>query len=178
MVSVHTSSPPTVHTAYTPSVSVTVRSAIFRVWIWILETQCKLEHRSSERVLQKKKRTQSIAQSRKPSFLNTKYLSIVTSHTQCAYTPGSLFKCNLKKKKASWHKLRLHCNLFPCFPPPSDSEWPHHLAQTTAGVNITLSFNVSTCFVLSLGRHAGQHRWHCTCFWEVSSLPPFQRTGD
>ena len=42
MVSVHTSSPPTVHTAYTSGVSVTVLSAILRVWVWILETQVGL----------------------------------------------------------------------------------------------------------------------------------------
>ena len=46
------------------------------------------------------------------------------------------------------------CTSSPCFPPASDSEWPHHLAQTTVGANITLSLNASTCFGLSLGRHA------------------------
>ena len=39
MVSVHTSSPPTVHSS---GVSVTVLSAILRVWVWILETQVGL----------------------------------------------------------------------------------------------------------------------------------------
>ena len=103
MVSVHTSSPPTVHTAYTSGVSVTVLSAILRVWVWILETQVGL--------------------------------SLVW--------------------KSTWKEK-----------------------EDTA--NIALSLNASTCFVLSLGRHRRakrKHRWHCTCFREVPSLPRLQTTG-
>ena len=64
----------------------------------------------------RKKEDTVVCCSRKPSFLNAKYLSIVISHTHCvACTPPVLFQVQPETttKKASWHKLRLHCNLFP-----------------------------------------------------------------
>ena len=123
---------------------------------------------------------------RKPSILNAKYkfkyLSIVTSHTHCVYKPGALPQCNLKKQKPPGTNFTCVATSSPRFLPASDSEWPHHLSQRRRrGANIALSLNASTCFVLSLGRHRRakrKHRWHCTCFREVSSLPRFQTTGN
>ena len=59
----------------------------------------KLDYCSSERVLEKKKEDTVDCRSRKPSFLNATYLSIITSHTHCVYKSGAL-RCNLKKKKS------------------------------------------------------------------------------
>ena len=97
----------------------------------------------------------------------------------CAWTVWcSSTECNLKKK--AWHKLSSPSpTLFPCFPAASDSEWPHHLAQTTVGANITPSLNASyvlptlTWETFDAGER--NHRWHCTCFREVSSLPRLQK---
>ena len=71
----------------------------------------KLEHRSSERVLDKKKRTQSIAvQESRASWTPSISQSSPGKHTAC--TPPVLFKVQ-PEKRASWHKPRLRCNLFP-----------------------------------------------------------------
>ena len=100
MVSVRTSSPPTVHTKYTSGVSVTVLSAILRVWVWIFKTQVRasLVWKSTW----KEKEDTVDCRSRNPSFLNAKYLLIVTSHTHCVYKPcAESSKCNLKKTNKS-----------------------------------------------------------------------------
>ena len=128
MVSVHTASPPTVHAAYTSGVSVTVQSAIPRALIWTV-SKLKLEHRSSERVLEKKEGT-VVCCSRKPSFLNTKCLSIVISHTHCvAFTSPMLFQVQPETKKEKPPGTNFACIAisFPCFLPDSDSEWPQHV---------------------------------------------------
>ena len=72
-----------------------VTSAIVRVWIWILETQvgASLVWKSTW----EEKEATVDCRSWKPSFLNAKYLSIVTWHTHCMYTRCSS-KCNLRKK--------------------------------------------------------------------------------
>ena len=67
--------------------------------------------------------------SRKPSFLNAKYLSIFTSHTHCMYKPGALPQCNLKKQKPPGTNFTCVATSSPRFLPASDSEWPHHLSQ-------------------------------------------------
>ena len=183
VVSVHTSSPPTVHAAYLRCLCDCSKCD---------SSGFALDSRNSswsiarlKEYLRKKEDT-VVCCSRKPSFLNAQYLSIVISHTHCvAGTPPVLFQmqpeAKKKKKKASWYKLRLHCNLFPCFLPASDSEWPQHLAQTTAGTNVSLSLRVRASYShsgLAPMRAKRKHRWHCTCFREVSSLTLFQKTGD
>ena len=130
MVTVHTSSPPTVHTAYTSSVSVTVLSAILRVWVWILETQVGLS--LVWKNTWKEKEDTVDCRSRKPSFLNAKYLSIVTSHTHCVYKPGALPSATWKTKASCPSPgTNFACvgTSSPRFLPASDSEWLHHLSQ-------------------------------------------------
>ena len=54
-----------------------------------------------------------------------------------------------------------------------------HLAQTTAGANILLTLCLRASYShLGPMQAKRKHRWHCTCFREVSSLTRFQRTAD
>ena len=124
MVSVHTSSPSTVHTVYTSGVFVTVLSAILQVWVQILETQVGLS--LVWKSTWKEKEDTVDCRSRKPSFFNAKYLSIVTSHTQCVYKPSALPSANKKPPGRNFASIGTSS---PRFLPASDSEWPHHLSQ-------------------------------------------------
>ena len=181
MVSVHTSSPPTVHTAYLRCLC-----------------DCSTECDSSGFDLDFRNSSWSIARlkdylrykedtvvccSRKPSFLHAKCLSIVISHTHCvACTPPVLFQVprpeTTTKKKPPGTNFACIATSSPCFLPASDSEWPKHLAQTTAGANISLSLRLRASYShLGPVRVKRKHRWHCTCFRKVSDLTRFQ-TGD
>ena len=146
----------------------------------------KLEHRLSERVLEKKTRTKSIAvQESRASWTPSISQSSPGIHTAC--TPPVLFQdpsAICKKRLVALTSLALQpfplafCQLLKV---SGVIIWPK-LPKTTAGANITLSLNASTCFVTEYS-HLGdmrakrKHRWHCTCFREVSSLSRFQRTG-
>ena len=90
MVSVHTSSPPTVHTAYLRCLCDCSKCD---------SSGFDLDSRNSswsiarlKEYLRKKEDT-VVCCSRKPSLLNAKYLSIVISHTHCvSCTPAVLFQ--------------------------------------------------------------------------------------
>ena len=121
-----------------------------------------LEHRLSERVLEKKMRTQSTAVQESRAFWTP---SISQSspgiHTALRVHPRCSSKCNLKEKPPGTN-FACVATSSPWFLPGSKSEWRHQiwpkLPKTTAGANITLSLNASTCFVLSLGRQAGEKK--------------------
>ena len=123
MVSVHTSSPPTVHAAYlrclldgskcdSSGFDLNSRNSSWSI-------ACLKEY------LRKKRGLTVVCCSRKPSFLNAKHLSLnrhLAYTLRCVYTPmffqvqpetKKKKKKKKKKRKASWNKLRLHCNLFP-----------------------------------------------------------------
>ena len=165
MVSVHTSSPPTVHTAYLRCLCDCSKCD---------SSGFDLDYRNSswsiarlKEYLRKKEDT-VVCCSRKPSLLNAKYLSVVISHTHCvACTPPVLFQVQPETKKKKKKKKKPPGTNFACiatsstsFLPASDSEWPQHLAQTTAGAapGKHIAFPSSTCFALSLGTHAGEKK--------------------
>ena len=181
MVSVHTSSSPTVHTAYLRCLCDCSKCD---------SSGFDLDSRSSswsiarlKEYLRKKEDT-VVCCSRKPSLWNAKYLSVVISHTHCvACTPPVLFQVqpetNNNKKKPPGTNFACITTSSPSFLPASVSEWPQHLAQTTAGANISLSLRLRASYShLGPMRVKRKHRWHCTCFREVSSLTRFQITGD
>ena len=63
---------------------------------------------------------------------------------RCVYTP-SAFPTTTTKKPTGTNFAGIATSS-PCFLPASDSEWPQHLAQTTAGTNISLScFSDGSC---------------------------------
>ena len=104
-------------------------------------------------------------------------------HTALRLHPRCFSKCNMKqkkkKKKPPGTNFACIATSSPSFLPASNSEWPQHLAQTTAGANISLSLRLRASYShLGPMRVKRKHRWHCTCFREVSSLTRFQRTGD
>ena len=183
MVSVHTSSPPTVHTAYLRCLCDCSKcdSSGFN-----LDSRNSSWSIARPKEYLRKKEDTVVCCSRKPSLLNAKYLSVVISHTHCvACTPPVLFqvqpetKKKKKKKKPPGTNFACIATSSPSFLPASDSEWPQHLAQTTAGANISLSLRLRASYShLGPMRVKRKHRWHCTCFREVSSLTRFQRTGD
>ena len=100
MVSVHTSSPPTAHGAYIRCLCDCSKCD---------SSGFDLDSRNSswsiarlKEYLRKKKKDTAVCCSRKLSFLNAKYLSIVILHhlTHCvACTPRYFSKCNLKQTK-------------------------------------------------------------------------------
>ena len=183
-MSVHTSSPPHLpqYTPRTSGVSVTVQSAILRIGLSSWSIACLKEY------LRKKEDT-VVCCSRKPSFLNAKYLSIVISHTHCvARTPRCFSKRNLKqqqqqqqqqKKKPPGTNFACIATSSPCFLPASDSEclstWPRRRRGQTH--RFPFVYVLRTLTWVPSGRKKN-HRWHRTCFWEVSSLTRPQRTGD
>ena len=140
----------------------------------------KLELRSSERVLEKKKRTQSIAvQGSRASWTPSISQSSPGTHTAC--TPPVLFQVQ-PEKKASWHKLRLR-DLFPLLS-ASFQKWvassfgPNSQKRRRGQTSRFLSMRLRASYShLGDMRAKTKHRWHCTCFREVSCLSRFQRTG-
>ena len=99
----------TSHSGHRVYPSVTVRFFGFGFGFWKL----KLEHRSSERVLEKKKKkgTADCHSESQASWTKSISPSSPCIHTAC--TPPVPFQVQPERKKASWHKIRLHCNLFP-----------------------------------------------------------------
>ena len=99
-------------------------------------------------------------------------LLIFTSHTHSVYKPGALPSATWKKqKKPPGTNFACVVTSSPRFLPASDSEWPHHCIchkDDGGGKHRAFSQCVTTCFVLSLGRHRRA---------EVSSLPRLQTTG-
>ena len=182
MVSVHTSSPPTVHTAYTSggvSVTVPVVSAILWVGVWILETQVGLS--LVWKSTWKEKEDTVDCRSRKPSFLNARYLSIVTSHTHCVYKSGALPSANWKNEKPSGTYFACVGTSSPRFLPASDSEWPHHLSQRwRRGQNRAFSQCVYVLRTLTWETSADEKKTPMALhlLLEVSSLPRFQTAGN
>ena len=96
----------------------------------------------------RKKEDTVVCCSRKPSFLNAKYLSIVISHTHCVACAPRCFPSGTwnkkKKKKPPGKNFACIATSSPCFLPASDSEWPQDLAQTTVGANRSLSLRLRT----------------------------------
>ena len=178
-VSVHTSSPPTVHTVYnTSGVSVTVLSAILRVWVWILETQVGL---SSERVLEKKKRIHSIAvQESRASWTSSIFQSSPRIHTAC--TNPVLSGATWKKTKSllaqtspeleplplAFCQLPMVSDLIIC--PKDDGGGKHRDFSQCVYVLCTLTWETSA------GEKKTPMALHLLS--EVSSLPRFQTTGN
>ena len=131
MVSVHTSSPPTVHTAYLRFLCDKCDCSTLDLDSWNSSWSISLVWKSTW----EEKEDTVDCRSRKPSFLNAEYLSIITSHTHCVYTPpppppGALPSATWKKKKPPGTNFACVATSFPCFLPASKSEWRHHLAQT------------------------------------------------
>ena len=139
----------------------------------------KLDYRSSERVLEKKERIQSTAvqESRAswtPSISQSSPRNQVQPEPRHQVQPEKTKRLLAQTSPAleplplAFCQLPIVSDLIIC---PKDD----------GGVDIALSLNVSTCFVLSLGRHRRAKRKHQsqgTCFREVSSLPRFQTTGN
>ena len=151
MVSVRTTSPPTVHTAYLQFLCDKCDCSTLDLDSWNSSWSISLVWKST---WEEKEDTVDCC-SRKPSFLNAEYLSIVTSHPRCSS------KCNLTKKSllAQTSPALQPLSLAFCQLPKVSGViiWPK-LPKTTAGANIKLSLKASTCFVLSLGRHASEKK--------------------
>ena len=183
MVSVHTSSPPTVHTAYLRCLCDCSKCD---------SSGFDLDSRNSswsiarlKEYLRKKEDRHSRLLFKKAEPLERQVsLNHHLAYTlRCVYIdhPRCFSKCNLKqtKKKPPGTNLACIATSSPSFLPASDSEWPQHLAQTTTGANISLSLRLRASYShLGPMRVKRKYRWHCTCFRKVSSLTRFQRTGD
>ena len=183
MVSVHTSSPPTVHAAYLRCLCDCSKCD---------SSGFDLDSRNSswsisrlKKVLEKK-RGHSRLLFKKVELLERQ----VSLNRHLAYTlrcvtsehPRCFSKCNLKQtttKKLPGTNFACIATSSPCFLPASNDEWPQHFAQTTAGANTSLSLRLRASYShLGPMRAKRKHRWHCTCFRKVPSLTRFQRTVD
>ena len=146
MANVYTSSPRHTRRVYTSDVytsDVSPRLLLVRfVEVAFGSLRFKLEHRSSERVLEKKETTVDCCW-RKPTFLNGEFLSIATSHTHCEYTFGA-FPSAIEKKS-------LLAQTSPALQPssPAFCQRPirscliiwFHVGKTTAGPTLLASFD-------------------------------------
>ena len=103
------------------------------------------------------------------------------THTAC--TPPVLFQVQPENSLLAQTSPAFACiaTSSPCILAASDSEWPPHLAQRRWRRQTSRFLSMRQ---LASYSHLGDmrakinHRWHCTCFRELCSLPRFQRTGD
>ena len=156
---------------------------------WFGHSKLKLEHCSSERVLVEKRRHSRLLFKKAELLERQVSLNSHLAYTlRCVYTPGAFPNATWNKKKKK-KKKSLLAQTSPALQPlplafcqlPIVSGLSINLAQTTAGTNISLSLRVRASYShsgLAPMRAKRKHRWHCTCFREVSSLTLFQKTGD
>ena len=177
MVSVHTSSPPKVHTAYTSggvSVTVPVVSAIRRVRVWNLETKVGLSLVWKSTWKEKKRVQSTVVQESRASWAPGISQSSPRIHTAC--TNPVLFQVQPEEtKKPPGTNFACVGTSSPRFLPASDSEWPHHLSQRRRWGRTSRFLSMRIRASYSYLGDIGGHRWHCTCFWKCSAFLGFKQ---
>ena len=183
MVSVHTSSPPTVHTAYLRCLCDCSKCDSSGFDLDSRNSSWSIA-RLKEYLRKKRGHSRFAVQESRASWTPSISQSSSRIHTALPRVhPRCFSKCNLKQTKTKKSLLAQTSPALQPLPLPfcqlpivsGLSIWPRRRRGQAYRFPLRLRASYSHLGPMRVKR---KHRWHCTCFREVSSLTRFQRTGD